>query len=90
MLTDKPISREILCYRLKVSDNVLREAKAELVDNNVPVCANSDKKGYWLGNAEDRRHAANELRAKAMTLLQRADKLDPDNVEGQVVMNLEV
>lgn len=88
VLTDKPQSRQRLCYMLGTNDRALRSAKAELVKAGVNVCSNSRTRGYYIGSDEERRHAAAELRKKAYEMLAEANALDPAEVEGQIVWSV--
>lgn len=72
-LTTRPQPRRYLSWVLQCTDNELRAAVRELRDN-----------GYWLGNAEDTERTIRELRAKAFTLIKRANALEAGLDKGQV------
>ncbi len=83
-LTTSPQPRRYLSWVLQCTDNELRAAVRELRDNGYNVASNSHTNGYWLGNAEDTERTIRELRAKAFTLIKRANALEAGLDKGQV------
>ena len=89
-LTYTPQSREYLCDRVStrlkrdVNDRTLRDAKKELIHLGIVVCSNSHTKGYWIGNASERRHTANEMRKRGLELLREADRIEGIPIDGQL------
>ncbi|MDY4129517.1 MAG: HTH domain-containing protein [Peptostreptococcus porci] len=76
-LSDEPIKREDLSRRLGVSDRGVREAIARLREQGIPICSNSDNKGYWLArNEAEINHTIKEYRARAFKMLKVAKALE--------------
>lgn len=84
-LSTKPISRYEITFKLKLSEREVRRSIETMRNRGVPICSNSTKGGYWLGNAEDCRHTAAEYRAKAYKMLHTAAMLD-GQLDGQIEM----
>jgi len=85
MLGKSPVSRQALSKRLGVSDRALRVLVNELRKQGVAVCSCSNGRGYWIGNAEDRRITIAEYRHRAYEMLKIANALE-GNLEGQIEM----
>ena len=81
-----PQSKEYLSAKLNCSEREIRKAVAELRRMGYNVCSNSGRKGYWLGDEEDKKRTVKEYRARAYALLKTAQaiELGPDN--GQMEM----
>lgn len=83
-LNTRPQPRGYLSWVLQCTDNELRAAVRELRDNGYNVASNSHTAGYWLGDKEDTQRTIRELRAKAISLIKRADALEAGLDKGQV------
>lgn len=83
-LNTRPQPRGYLCWVLECTDSELRAAVRELRDNGYNVASNSHTNGYWLGDKDDAKRTIRELRAKAYTLIKRANALEKGLDKGQI------
>ena len=88
MLTDKPQSRELLCIKLHVSDRKLRKAVEDLRREGYPICSSSHRRGYWMGDATDRKVLVREYRARGAKMFDLANKLEAGAGREQVRWNV--
>ena len=87
-LTTEPQSRSELMDMLNCSDRSLRRAVNELRKNGYNVASNSDTKGYWYGDEEDKERTIKDLRARAAELRQTALALEHVPDIGQMEVSL--
>jgi len=83
-LTDEPQSRDMLRDTLHCTDRSLRRAVSELRRHGYNIASNSETKGYWYGNEEDKERTIRDLRARAAELRQTALALEHGPDLGQM------
>lgn len=85
-LTKTPQSRKQLTSVTGLSDRALRREISELRKNGYPVCTDSRKGGYWIGEGEDVKRLTKELESRAFDLLETSRRIKRRQLEGQLRM----
>lgn len=88
LLTDKPQSKGDLQDQLHCGERDVRRAVKELRENGYNIASNSERKGYWLGDEEDRLRTIRELRSRARKLEKTAAALEKGVDLGQIRMEV--
>lgn len=83
ILGSKPMSKGYLISMVGENERTIRRAIRNLREQGYPICSLSNGKGYWMGNKEDVRATASELRSRAFKLLRVAkvmEGIDPNQI----------
>lgn len=87
-LKTEPQTRADLCDELSCSDRSLRRAVNELRKHGYNIASNSDTRGYWYGDENDKQRTIKDLRARAAELRQTAIALENGPDLGQMEVDL--
>ena len=88
ILTTEPQTRAELCDELSCGDRSLRRAVNELRKHGYNIASNSDTRGYWYGDENDKERTIKDLRARAAELRQTAIALENGPDLGQMEVDL--
>lgn len=88
ILTTEPQTRADLCDALSCGDRALRRAVNELRKHGYNIASNSDTRGYWYGDENDKERTIKDLRARAAELRQTAIALENGPDLGQMEVDL--
>lgn len=73
---DRPVTREDIRGRFRISDRTARGLIEDLRDDGYPVIGTSDSKGYWIARSDAELNAfMRNYTAKAVTIQKRAYKM---------------